>query len=230
MAHSASAPVINRPLARARRARASALGLACVALAGCSLSPPRIAARPETIALVTRESPIVAVHYQDIIPARPPAEDAPSEPRWASVGAPTRRIKERFLQGMRARLPSVEVRNVSEPRFAYLVRYLIPDPHWLKRTFGRGLAFDFYSPQQSVHVGGGVLRFPMMTSMTIHARLLRLDDLAVLWADSCTFEPGPLDRGAMTLPDVEHTYTTAGLDRADRCADTLLTAFLGPGR
>ena len=110
---------------------------------------------PETIALVTRESPIVAVHYQDIIQATPPTDGAPSEPRWASVGAPTRRIKERFLQGMRARLPSAEVRNVSEPRFAYLVRYLIPDPHWLKRTFGRGLAFDFYSPRQSLHVGGG---------------------------------------------------------------------------
>jgi len=217
-------------LARVCRARVSALALACVALAGCSLSPPRIAATPETIAVVTRESPIVAVHYQDIIQATPPTDGAPSEPRWASVGAPTRRIKERFLQGMRARLPSAEVRNVSEPRFAYLVRYLIPDPHWLKRTFGRGLAFDFYSPRQSLHVGGGALRFPMMIPMTIHARLLRLDDLAVLWADSCTFEPGPLDRGAMTLPDAEHTYTTAGLDRADRCADTLLAAFLGPGR
>src|SRR5207245_1272823 len=81
-------------LARVCRARASALALACVALAGCSLSPPRIAATPETIAVVTRESPIVAVHYQDIIQATPPTEGAPSEPRWASVGAPTRRIKE----------------------------------------------------------------------------------------------------------------------------------------
>jgi hypothetical protein len=227
MAHSATARPTCRPLDRVCRARASALGLACVVLAGCSLSPPRTAARPETIALVARESPIVAVHYQDIIPAPPPAEGAPSEARWASVAAPTRRIKERFLEGMRVRLPSAEVRNVSEPRFAYLVRYLMPDPHWLKRTFGRGLAFDFYSPRQSLHLGGGgVLRVPM----TIHARLLRLDDLSVLWADSCSFEPGPLDPVATALADAERTYTMAGLDRADRCADTLLAAFLGPGR
>ena len=174
--------------------------------------------------MVTRESPIVAVHYQDIIPPLPPADGAPFKVRWASVGAPTRRIKERFLQGMRARLPSAEVRNLSEPRFPYL-HYLMPDPHWLKRTFGRGLAFDFYSPTQYVG-GGGVARFPM----AIHARLLRLDDLSLLWADSCSFESGPLVPFATELADAERTYTMAGLDRADRCADTLLAAFLGSGR
>lgn len=208
--------------APAARLVATALVLAAVA-AGCG--PKRVVVAPDTVAALSREPRILAVHYYDLIPPPPAAASAMPAARWITMAAPTRRIKERFVREAQARLGLQNVRDVTEPRFAYIYRFM-PEVVWLQRTFGRGLVLEFYSPWRPRQAG---LR---EGSMVVHGRLLRLDDLAVLWADTCAFEPGTL---AMPSPEAEAAgaeafYTAEALQRADGCADALLADLLGSRR
>jgi hypothetical protein len=142
------------------------------------------------------------------------------------MAAPTGWIKDRFVQSLETRLGLRQIRNVPEPRFAYMKRERVtPDAVALKRTFGSGLAFDFYSPWQYLPAAGGRLRGPP----EVQVRLLRLGDLLLLWADSCSFDAGPLPPPPLflRLESVEKLYTPAALDRASGCADTLVARLLG---
>jgi hypothetical protein len=145
------------------------------------------------------------------------------------MAAPTAWIKDRFVRSLESRLGLAQVRNVPEPRFAYLERSRVtPDVEALKRTFERGLAFDFYSPWVDLPATGGRLR----GKPEIRARLLRLDDLTSLWADSCSFDPGglPPPPALLRRESAEQLYAPAALDRASGCADTLVARLLGdPG-
>ncbi|PYN10680.1 MAG: hypothetical protein DME05_26610 [Candidatus Rokuibacteriota bacterium] len=104
----------------------------------------------------------------------------------------------------------------------------MPDASHLKRTFGRGLAFDFYSPWRYLSTGGGSLGGPL----TVQARLVRLDDLSVLWADSCSFDAGSFPNPLLftRIANVEQLYTPTALARAAGCADTLVARLLGTDR
>lgn len=208
-----------------RRAARGAVGLVMIAgIAGGAMPlPTRVTAAPATVASIAREPRIVAIHYHDLRPAGPPEETrVRSGP--VMLGAPTRRIKERFLASLPSAVGSPQIRRIAEPRFAYLGRGVEPDPARLQRTFGRGLAFDFYSPWRYLPVAGGVV-----PAMTVHARLVRLDDLAVLWAETCMFEPGPLRPPPLfsQIPGVEALLSPVALAGADRCGDTLVAAFTG---
>jgi hypothetical protein len=222
-------------VAYAKAARlVAALGLAVLA-AGCSTSPLRVAVAPETVAALPREARVIAVHYHDLMLPRTPAEfrtlpaaSGKQPSPYVLAGAPTRRIKERFVHEIQAQLP-LSVRNIVEPRFVYLGRGVgrgsVPDPRWLQRTFERGLAFEFYSPIGS---------WPSLSGYEakIHARLMRLDDLSVLWADSCSFEAGPPQNLPLAAPiaEAEPLYFPTALAKADACADRLLAGFLGTNR
>jgi hypothetical protein len=213
-----------------RRAACGALGLGAAVLltAACLRPPVMIPARPETVAALTRESRVVAVHYHDLGTPGPLSVEGTPGPRNAVLlAAPTRRIKERFLSSLRAVLGPHEIRNVADARFTYFEpRRQEPDAAHLRRTFGRGLAFDFYSGWRVLPAAGGLVT---TGKQTVRARLIRLDDLTVLWADECTFEPGPLPPPP-TWPrtvGADGLYTPAALARADRCADALVAAFTG---
>ena len=211
MAHAASARV------------GAALGLALLC-AGCA-AWPHVAVAPDTVAALPHEPRVIAVHYHDLLAPRGLVEPGRATFTYVYAGAPTRRVKDRFVHGMQTTLALPDLRNVAEPRFMYPGRRFMPDPHWLQRTFERGLIFEFYSPtEMSVPARGRVAK--------IHARLLRIDDLAVLWADSCSFETGPLQNLPVTAPidEAEPLYMPAALAKADACADRLLAGFLGTNR
>ena len=203
----------------------AALGIV-LAAAGCASGPARVVGAPETVAALRSESRIVAVHYEDTAWMSMPGENGKRQATWAMVGAPTRRIKDRFVQGMQRRLRPDGVRSIPEPRIAYLGRAFMPEAHWLQRTFARGLVFDFYSPRRLWRPG-----YPVAPAK-IFARLVRLDDLAVLWADSCAFNPAPFQAPPEAARDggPEALYTPAALGRADACAETLLTSILDGSR
>ena len=93
----------------------------------------------------------------------------------------------------------------------------------MKRTFERGLAFDFYSPWQYLPAAGGRLYGPP----EVQVRLLRLDDLSLLWADSCSFDAGSMPPSSFRFQSVEKLYPPAALDRASGCADILVARLLG---
>jgi len=142
------------------------------------------------------------------------------------MGAPTAWIKDRFVASLEARLRLPQIRRVPEPRFAYMERERVaPDAVALKRTFERGLVFDFYSRWQYLPAKGGRL----YGQPKVQARLIRLDDLSVLWADSCSFDAGyvPPPPLLVRIESVEKLYTPAALDRASACADTLVARLLG---
>src|SRR5206468_296599 len=135
----------------------------------------------EPIAALARERQIVAVHYHALGTPGPLHNGARLVHGSVTMAAPTGWIKDRFVQSLEARLGLQQIRNVPEPRFAYLERErAAPDARALKRTFERGLVFDFYSPWQYLPAAGGRL----YRASEIQVRLLRLDDLSLLWADS----------------------------------------------
>jgi len=207
----------------------AALSVVMLVLPACA-SAPRVPATAETIASLAREPQIVAVHYHALGTPGPLHVGGHLVHRSVTMAAPTRWIKDRFVQSVESRLGLQQIRNVPEPRFAYLERSRVtPDAWLLKRTFERGLAFDFYSPWQYLPAAGGRLQGPP----EVQVRLLRLDDLSLLWADSCSFDAGPLPPPPLffRFESVEKLYTPAALDRASGCADILVARLLGdPGR
>jgi hypothetical protein len=201
-----------------------------LALPSC-VSAPRGPASTETLASLARERQIVALHYHALRTTGPLHNGDRVVESSVTMAAPTEWIKDRFVQSLETRLGLRQIRNIPEPRFAYLKRERVtPDAVALKRTFERGLAFDFYSPWLYLPAAGG--RFqggPGFGRPEIRARLLRLDDPSVLWADSCSFDPGPMPPPPLfvRLESVERLYSAAGLDQASGCADTLVARLLG---
>ena len=194
-----------------------------LALSACA---SRVPPSPGTIAALSRERQIVAVHYHALGTPGPLHNGSRLVDSSVSMGAPTAWIKDRFVQSLEARLGLQQIRNVPEPRFAYRVAWSArPDAEALKRTFERGLVFDFHSWWQYLPANGGRLH----SQPEIQARLIRLDDLSVLWADSCSFDAGYLPQPPLfvRLESVEKLYTLAALDRASGCADTLVARLLG---
>src|SRR5206468_9115097 len=164
----------------APRLRTAMLSVAMLALPACA-SAPRVPTSAETLASLTHERQIVAVHYHALGTPGPLHNGARLVHGSVTMAAPTGWIKDRFVQSLEARLGLQQIRNVPEPRFAYLERErAAPDARALKRTFERGLVFDFYSPWQYLPAAGGRL----YRASEIQVRLLRLDDLSLLWADS----------------------------------------------
>ena len=107
-----------------------------LALPACA---PRVPSSPETIAALTRERQIVAVHYHVLGTPGPLHNGSRLVDSSVSMGAPTGWIKDRFVQSLEARLGLQQIRNVPEPRFAYRVAWSArPDVEALKRTFERG--------------------------------------------------------------------------------------------
>ena len=209
----------------APRLHTAALSVAMLVLPACA-SAPRVPATAETTASLAREPQIVAVHYHALGTPGPLHNGARLIQGSVSMAAPTGWIKDRFVQSLETRLGLQQIRNVPEPRFAYLERERVaPDARALKRTFARGLVFDFYSPWQYLPAAGGGLYRPPK----IQVRLLRLDDLSLLWADSCSFDAGRLPPPPvfLRLESVEKLYTPAALDRASGCADILVARLLG---
>jgi len=196
---------------------------AMLALSACA---PRVPPSPETIAALTHERQIVAVHYHALGTFGPLHDGSRVVDGSVRMAAPTAWIKDRFVLSLQARRGLQQIRNVPEPRFAYLERERVtPDAGALKRTFERGLVFDFSSQWQYLPAKGGRLyRQP-----EIQARLIRLDALSVLWAASCGFEAGSLPPPPLfiRIESVEKLYTPAALDRASGCADTLVARLLG---
>lgn len=175
----------------------AALGV-MASVEGCASMPrpQERAASPETLATLATAPQIIVVHYHDV---RPEGE-YPGAFLKSVSGALVARIKARFLGGVRERLSPTGVRDVTTPRFPYRepgVAVDEPSVARLQRTYRTGYVFDFYVPWRYIPSDGNV---------TVQARLVRLDDLAVLWARQCTF-----------LPDSA---------RADRCADDLVVDFL----
>ncbi|PYN85478.1 MAG: hypothetical protein DMD87_23165 [Candidatus Rokuibacteriota bacterium] len=205
--------------------RTAVLLVAMLVLPACA-SAPRVPATAETIASLARERQIVAVHYHALGTPGPLHNGARLVHGSVTMAAPTGWIKDRFVQSLEARLGLQQIRNVPEPRFAYLERErAAPDARALKRTFERGLVFDFYSPWQYLPAAGGRL----YRASEIQVRLLRLDDLSLLWADSCSFDAGHLPPPPLflRLESVEKLYTPAALGRASGCADVLVARLLG---
>jgi hypothetical protein len=205
------------------------LSVAMLVLPACA-SAPRVPATAETLASLAREPQIVAVHYHALGTPGPLHNGVRLVHGSVTMAAPTGWIKDHFVQSLETRL-GLQIRNVPEPRFAYLERERVtPDARALKRTFERGLVFDFYSPWQYLPAEGGRL---LHGPPKIQVRLLRLDDLSLLWADSCSFDAGrlPPPPVLLRLESVEKLYTPATLDRASSCADILVARLLGdPGR
>ncbi len=187
---------------------------------------PARAAERRTIAALTHERPIVAVHYHALRTPGPLHDGSRLVHSSVIMAAPTGWIKDRFVKSTEARLGLQQIRNVSRPRFAYREgERVTPDAAALKRTFERGLAFDFYSEWLYLLAAGGRLN----GQPKVQARLLRLDDLSLLWADSCSFDAGTLPPPPLfvRLESVEQLYTPAALDRASGCADALVARLFG---
>jgi hypothetical protein len=144
-----------------------------------------------------------------------------------SVSAPTARIKRVFVEAVSAPGWLGPVRDVPTARFAYPDIAAGLTSHWmyqprvdlLRRTFRTGLVLDFYSP--SGDTSNTEVRLKIL------GRLVRLDDEAVLWAQTCVFD-ARVDRIKVFVPEpsVEHVLTDVGLAAADRCARDLAESFL----
>jgi hypothetical protein len=169
------------------------LSVAVLALSACA-SAPHVPPSAATIAALTHERQIIAVHYHALGTPGPLHNGVRLVDGSVRMAAPTGWIKDRFVQSLETRL-------------------------------GRGLVFDFYSPWRYLRAQGGRLDRPP----EIQARLLRLDDLSLLWADSCSLDPGHLPPPPLflRLENVEKLYTPAALDRASGCADTLVARLFG---
>jgi len=221
--------IVTSMVPRVRWLLSALLWVAAMLAPTACVTPPRIPAAAESISALAGEPRIVAVHYHDLGTRGPLRDDAGIvRVRSVQMAAPTGLIQDRFVQSIRSRLGLPQIRSVPEPRFAYSPRGLVPDASHLKRTFGRGLAFDFYSPWRYLSTGGGSLGGPL----TVQARLVRLDDLSVLWADSCSFDAGSFPNPLLftRIANVEQLYTPTALARAAGCADTLVARLLGTDR
>src|SRR5882724_2602538 len=130
---------VPRRKSRAPRLRTAMLSVAMLALPACA-SAPRVPTSAETLASLTHEGQIVAVHYHALGTPGPLHNGARLVHGSVTMAAPTGWIKDRFVQSLKARLGLQQIRNVPEPRFAYLERERVaPDARALKRTFERGL-------------------------------------------------------------------------------------------
>jgi hypothetical protein len=201
----------------------AALGV-MASVAGCATTPApaQRAASPDTLSALAAAPRIVAVHYHDVGP------EGQYRDAFVMGGAPVARIKARVLDRLRMRLSLTGVRDVTAPRFPYRepgAGEVEPSAARLRRTYRTGYVLDFSTPWRYVPNDG---RFP--GNVAVHARLVRLDDLVVLWAGQCTFAPEPLRGPPLAGRRAEEIYTKTVLERADRCADDLVTHLLGGAR
>jgi hypothetical protein len=192
----------------------------CASLAGCAPVPlpPAVAATPDTLAAIARAPRVLAVHYRDL----------EVDGDHVYVGAPTARIKARFLDRVQTRLPLPALRDVTAPRFPYREPPAIEaSAARLQRTYRTGYVFDVYSLARHLDPA-----FRTFGDVTVHARLIRLDDLTVLWTRHCRFPADPLRRPGRPprLTSVEELYPPAALQRADDCADQLAEHLLSGAR
>ncbi|HSF04700.1 MAG TPA: hypothetical protein VLG10_02820 [Methylomirabilota bacterium] len=180
------------------------------------------AASPATLAALAAAPRIIAVHYLEVGP------EGQHRDAFLISGTPVARIKARFLDRLPAQLALSGVRDVAEPRFPYrelAAVELEPSAARLQRTYRSGYVFDFYAPWRYVPNEGR-----LTGKITVYARLVRLEDLAVLWARQCSFAAEPLRGPPVAGRRAEEIYTAAALERADRCAEDLVTHFLGGAR
>jgi len=191
---------------------------------GCAPTPVPVqrAASPDTLAALAAAPRIIAVHYHDLGPEGLAADG------FLMGGAPVARIKARFLDRLRTRLSLTGVRDVTKPRFPYREPGAVegePSAARLQRTYRTGYVLDFYTPWRYVPNDGR-----LTGNVTVQARLVRLDDLVVLWARLCSFSPEPLLGPPLAGRMAEEIYTKTALERADGCADDLVTHFLTGAR
>jgi hypothetical protein len=194
------------------------LVLLLVAVTGCASDRGTVALSPAAADLVRTAPGAVAVHYE---------EHVSGAREYISVSAPTARIKRVFVEAVSAPGRLGPVRDVPTARFAYPDIEAGLTSHWmypprvdlLRRTFQTGLVLDFYSP--SGYTSNTEIRLKVL------GRLVRLDDGAVLWAQTCVFD-ARVDRIKVFVsePSVEHVLTDVGLAAADRCARDLAESFL----
>lgn len=141
----ASRPIVQPPAVaptRTRRHRLCSV-LAAVCLAGCAATVQiDLASQIRTSLRDTGE--IRAIHYDAPWMRVRNASFGPE--KFLPIEAPVKQVKDRFLATATRDLGLTNVRMIDQPRPADIYAIMAPPIDQLKREFGAGLVFDFYSP------------------------------------------------------------------------------------
>lgn len=230
----ASRPIVHPPAVaptRTRRHRICAV-LAAVVVAGCAATA-QIDLASQVRTGLRDTGGIRAIHYD--APWMRVRNTSFGPEKFLPIEAPVKQVKDRFLSTATRDLGLTNVRMIDQPRPADIYAIMAPPIGQLKREFGSGLVFDFYSPL--FEIWQAYAPFPWsprryLFGTMVRARLIRLDDSTILWQQACLLNgltPEERTAGEWKANDFALVKTVAER-QARYCADDLVARFLREDR
>ncbi len=181
--------------------------LLAILVAGCS-PLPQTAPTPNDQAPyqgdyrgeLQKEERIAAVHYDPFAGLSGALRHDPAKvvPSLVDMQDPVVQVKDQFLSVVASRLNVTNIRRIDQPRFARNLRLRGARPALivpLQRTFVKGLVFDFDPIEWELMTYGGLKSLNQDTQLyslryVVRGRLIRVDDLRVLWQGTCSLGKG----------------------------------------